>query len=504
MKRRFCQNTHRFVTVLEPGEEPVPAELRKKIVNSFNVEFGYELISALPYAYYLHEKGLLEGTISGPDTKCLYYFSPQHSTNIVQRKWGNMTLAKGNANIRIHRHTLDPRFSPPPLKEVYKNDRFVFDKPTVCIFNRINKEWNKGIVNFFDIDFLRKTFEMLLPEYEVIYFNIRGKKALYDGPQPVDIGDYELAREMGVHLIHDLQEQNPDLSFNKLQLMIMANCERFLTMNGGYAILASYMGGTNIIYSKECQELKPEVNSFYRWYHKFGGSRIIHEDNYDAVLGRMNDLFINKSPLINIITRTCNRPNCFDVFYRSVKKQTYLNTNIIVGYHDDDAHKYLIPYKVLPVRYEQYVDEIVPKDDDTKYGRPFPSNHYMNYLLPEIKEGWVVFLDDDDSFTDKNSIQEIVSRITSEDDLLLWRIKVGDRLIPSDDNFGGTPQPRDISGISFCCHSKHLKGYESEPYRLWDYRIILHLYSKLNPVWIDKVLTGMHKGPGYGKRKDRE
>ena len=44
-------------------------------VNSENIEFGYELISCIPYAYYLHQNNLLKKTISGADTQCLYFFS---------------------------------------------------------------------------------------------------------------------------------------------------------------------------------------------------------------------------------------------------------------------------------------------------------------------------------------------------------------------------------------------------------------------------------------------
>ena len=35
------------------------------IINSFNIEFGYELIAVIPYAYYLFKQGKLEKTISG-------------------------------------------------------------------------------------------------------------------------------------------------------------------------------------------------------------------------------------------------------------------------------------------------------------------------------------------------------------------------------------------------------------------------------------------------------
>lgn len=504
--RLLCDKTHRLIPELNEfatagrGETYTP----KQKVNSFNVEFGYELISALPYAYYLHERGLLTETISGVDTDCLYYFSPKHTINSSIRSWNNMHLAKSIPNIRIHKPVLDKRFSPPPLKERYKNERFVYDKPIVCICNRINKEWNKDAINFFDAECLKKLFTLLSKDYHVVYFNIRGKKQYYDGPVPIDINDYELAREMGIETIHELHENNPDLSFNELQLMVMANSERFITMNGGYAILAAYMGGTNIIYSKQCNELKPEVNSFYSWYNRLGKSRTIHISTYDDLYKKVEVNFVDKVPVVNVLIRSCNRPKFFNSAYRSIIGQTYSNINIVVGYHDANTQKYLTPYKIYPVEYAQYVEEI-KATDKKDYGRPFPSNHYMNTLFKEAKDGWIICLDDDDAFTKTTAIEKIMSKVSSENDLLLWRIDMGGRKIPSDENFGNEPVARDISGIAFSVHAKHIRDYISEPYKLWDYRLISYLYKKLNPVWIDEVFTGCQAGrAGGGYRKDKE
>ncbi|HUV84784.1 MAG TPA: hypothetical protein VMV86_03695, partial [Methanosarcinales archaeon] len=104
------------------------------IVNSHNIEFGYELISTLPYAYYLHKKGLLKETNSGNDTNCLYYFSPKHTINPEIRSWYNTPKAIGTPNIDIHKPFLNKeQFLVPPLKKKYKNKRFKFEKETIII-----------------------------------------------------------------------------------------------------------------------------------------------------------------------------------------------------------------------------------------------------------------------------------------------------------------------------------------------------------------------------------
>ena len=63
------------------------------IVNSYNQEFGYELLSAIPHAYDLYLKGKLTQTISGKGSEPLYYFSPKHITNKEPRSWFNTDKA---------------------------------------------------------------------------------------------------------------------------------------------------------------------------------------------------------------------------------------------------------------------------------------------------------------------------------------------------------------------------------------------------------------------------
>jgi len=258
---------------------------RRRPVRSFNCEFGYELIAVLPLAYALHERGWLVGTESARDTRCLYWFSPEHAEKAGQRDGANNLLLarEGYPNADIHRPELDWRyFRPPPLKARYANDRFRFGKPTLVICNRKNREWGGEPINFIPEETLAALFDLLSPRYQIVYCNLDGRPELYDEASPVPMGDYRLIADRyagRVVSIHDLAAAYPGLSFNTLQLSVFANCERFITMNGGYGILASYFGGTNLIYSRECMEIKPEIDSFRRWYHRFGGSRIVHVES---------------------------------------------------------------------------------------------------------------------------------------------------------------------------------------------------------------------------------
>jgi len=251
-------------------------------INSFNPEFGYELISVLPYAYWLHKQGLLTKTISAKGTEPLYYFSPKHEIDPSPRSWFNggttavyLMVQAGIPNAVIHKPKLDTdRFLPPPYKNAYANDWAKFKKPMFVIYNRYNNEWpgrpelNKPI-NYFSLELLDRLFTLLKPKYDILYCNIEGQTDLYDNAPPIKIKDYELCLKHGVTHIKDLLIKHSGLSYNQIQLYYFANCDRFLTMNGGGSILASYFGGQNIIYTKYCKEL--ECGDF-SYYHLFGGS----------------------------------------------------------------------------------------------------------------------------------------------------------------------------------------------------------------------------------------
>jgi len=258
--------------------------MAKEIVDSCNCEFGYELISVIPYAYWLYLGGKLEGTISGKGSEPFYYFSPDHKINPEPRTWYN-TPKMTTPNSDIHKPVLDlSRFVIPPYKERFKNDKYHFD---LIVYNRYNNEW-PGVpelnrpINFFSLEFLRDLFRSF--KGKILYINISGLPDLYDNAPPLLFYDYPLCWEFqNVTVIHDLKED-----FNTAQLMAMANCKLFLTTNGGGAILSSFFGGKNIIYTnpqKIGDRIYPKENQTndYGYYPLFSGAEIINVHSYKDI-----------------------------------------------------------------------------------------------------------------------------------------------------------------------------------------------------------------------------
>ena len=465
-------------------------------VNSFNIEFGYELLSAVPYAYELYLNGQLTETESGYDTDPLYYFSPKHTENNKERSWFNTDGARkaGLPYTFIHKQEQpDKQF--PPYKEVYADKEFRYKKPTVCICNRYNKEWNHKPINYFDEDILDWMFSALKKKYEIVYFPVSIPKEIQDNEKPLKLGDIEVARKHGVRVFTDMIEGR---SWNDTMLRVFASCERFITMNGGYSIMASFFSGTNIVYSKpgEVQTREIPLHSFERWYPNINNVRTVYVPSYDNLKRKIQQLYMEDLPCLNILVRT-HRKNYFRNCYQSIAEQTYQNINIVAICDSAEAVKYTRDYPIRMVRVEKCPIPKKPEGED--YGKAFPYNRYLD-AVQNMVSGYIMFLDDDDCFTNYESVERIMQNV-SEDSLTLWKVDFHDKVIPSF-SFGKKPMLYDITGIGMCYHSKHVDKTDWSEWKRADYRTAKKLSDTLDVVWVDEVLTAIQDTPGMGIKPD--
>ena len=147
---------------------------------------------------------------------------------------------------------------------------------------------------------------------------------------------------------------------------------------------------------------------------------------------------------------------------------------------------------------------IPPTPNSDEYGIKFPYNLYLNDLKNEVKDGYVIYLDDDDRLQDKNSLLKLTNVIKTDDDFVIWRVKFPNRLVPSDKNFGGPPVMKDISGIGFSFHIKNKEIWE--PYKRGDYRVAKKLYDKIpNKIFLNEIITTLQREieDGMGKKDDK-
>ena len=210
-----------------------------------------------------------------------------------------------------------------------------------------------------------------------------------------------------------------------------------------------------------------------------------------------------KKPLINILVRTSGRPNYFKGCVDSIYNQKYKNWNILIGVDDPNTLKYTQPAKGRDIIYN-YDNISIPKTPNSiDYGVSFKYNQYLNDLQNEVKDGYIIYLDDYDKLHDSNSLYKLVNVIKSDDDFVIWRVKFPNRLVPSDTNFGNPPVLKDISGIGFSFHVKNKE--EWEPYKRGDYRVAKKLYENIpNTVYLNEVITQLQRETedGMGRKDD--
>lgn len=259
---------------------------REYKITDYHGEFQQELTFVLPFAYWHFLNGTLLKTISCDDTKELYFFSDDHEEFHKKRDWRNNSKNFEFPNMTHSSSFSYKKWARVPLKEHYKNDIFIFEKPVLVIANKFNVEWENDPINFFDIPSLDRIINLYKSKYQIIYNRPLATQIVSDGSDILDLGDYAWLRSnhADVILMSDLYTKYESVvnNFNHLQLMVYANCSRFISVHGGTAALASYFGGINIIFSKS--GLEHLFDEFATIFPNLSGAKIFHARN-------QNDLF---------------------------------------------------------------------------------------------------------------------------------------------------------------------------------------------------------------------
>lgn len=248
-------------------------------------EFAFELLAVIPYAYWLHTQGLLEGTIGVSDTRPLYWFSPRHEERAVARDYVPITeYPVGVRGIFRYDRKGFPselgtsRWQPPPYREVYRDDRFRWHRETVVICNKFTDEeytWHRGPANFIDVPTLLELIGKLRSRFQVIYVRPRASDIVNDHQVIHEYGDIDAVMRAypDVLTIQQLRARYPEFGFNELQLRVFAASSRFISVLGGSSYLASYFGGTNIVLARRGWEVA--CNAYERWFDRFSGARVV-------------------------------------------------------------------------------------------------------------------------------------------------------------------------------------------------------------------------------------
>jgi len=208
--------------------------------------------------------------------------------------------------------------------------------------------------------------------------------------------------------------------------------------------------------------------------------------------------------LINVLTRTSNRPIGFTNLKDSLDNQTYKEIRHIVSYDNDVDLNYLNQYDVEKVK----VNNDLREDKNHPDGHtPAYYNLYCNTLLDAVTDGWIVFLDDDVNVFHDKVFEELVNQIKKNDTdtMFFWQIRYPNRaVLPNKERI--KKEIIEIYNIDTACllfHSKYKNEARWDGWKVSDYRFINSL-SKIIPKqkWINKVYVQINNQGDLGNRND--
>jgi hypothetical protein len=199
--------------------------------------------------------------------------------------------------------------------------------------------------------------------------------------------------------------------------------------------------------------------------------------------------------LINILIRVTFRPDYFNECINSILNQTYKNFNIICCYDDKLCEKYLEKYK----DYINYYYINIKSNHKLKY------NLYSNDLLTKVKEGYIIFLDDDDKFYYDFSLETINNKLSNENDIIFWKFSLSNKLIyPKNINH---IKCGEIANSTYCFHSKFKNYSKWDATQQGDFKFINGILKKksIRRIFLDYNLTGtiwfdINKVGNFGKK----
>ena len=274
------------------------------MIINLNPEFGYELVCAMPYAYWLKQQGEHVEVITSKGMKPYYWFCDKVEEKYERRSIDNKTNGVQNLpNTWIHHNAraifkkdhsqlskedqarangwLDySKWIAPPVQQKYFNSSTKTPDNFIVISNRYNLEHGRNPIGFFDIEFLYNVFNFFKEKgYNVIYKRPNNTEFATDPNEILNnnieanvegigiINDYELTKYFdNVFLMQDVIKEIPG-TYNESQLKLFSKAEGFISMGGGSSILCSYFNKPVIIYVNTSGDIRPgyfDKNSYFR------------------------------------------------------------------------------------------------------------------------------------------------------------------------------------------------------------------------------------------------
>jgi glycosyltransferase involved in cell wall biosynthesis len=207
-------------------------------------------------------------------------------------------------------------------------------------------------------------------------------------------------------------------------------------------------------------------------------------------------LIKNSDDNFNIIIRTSGRPIYFNNCVKSIRKyyptaKLHITIDNIedLNYVEKCVYDFEYNYYLINKETIKNICEKIPIERTQ-----FIYNYYFNVVKPFLT-GWCLFLDDDDVLLMTPKFER-----NNKNNIYLYKVDIGTKIVPSISNFGKFPVLNDISGLSIVFHS--LKMIDWLPQRGGDFSFISTMYNKTTPIWVNEIISKTQTGGNFGKKND--
>ena len=270
-------------------------------------EFGAEVVLYGCYYYYLYTKNLLfdNKITTYKGMKDIYYFVKPE--NIIEKDEQRQCAKPIHCRLLVNNSEGVENFNmnyfkPIPFKSQFQNSIFQFEKPLLIVHNKYNIEWSDKPINFFDVTTLDAIFSKLHKDYHIVYIRPSNKKINLKWKQfsidhnliKEDLNDFELIEsnyKNSVHVFDDILEQHPNYSYNLCKLMLHANCNNFINVQGGNTMFTAFFIGKMLILHKKGHEIKSKC--YNGWYKELNSNeKEIRVCETDSSLIKNLDMFL--------------------------------------------------------------------------------------------------------------------------------------------------------------------------------------------------------------------
>lgn len=186
---------------------------------------------------------------------------------------------------------------------------------------------------------------------------------------------------------------------------------------------------------------------------------------------------MESASLINILIRTSNRPELFARCRESIRSQTYRHRNIIIGYDNTQALKY------IPAGTQTF-----PMVADFQY--PFYYDRYCNKLAHAANIGWILFLDDDDFLHTPTVLEELSEHFTGDHGAIICQFLRNGMPKPNHSYIKkGVVRDGHIGLPSLILRAEHGDKLYLDGYKSGDYRAILKISQEIKTKFIELVVV---------------